>query len=415
MDKKLNSVAKQIAKHGRYGDDRLLHVSQIEIDGLASLVPGGKLPTNPKTGLPEAFFFLPFLAGLAGAAAPAAATGAALTGAGLAAAAPAAAAAIPTVASGAGAMLAPAATGAGLASLTAPAAAAAAPMVTSPTAAAALTGAGALTAPASTGAGIATLAKPAAALAAGPASFVNPAGASAAGLVGAFPAAPAAAASGSGGLGGLLGGMDMSKMLQYGALGAMMLPSGGGGKSDDGDKDVGAKSYDPGKVASESDGGASGGTHGEFDFFPKERYYAEGGLASLGGDEDNSQMDDNQILEATVAALQGQGENPQAVIQMFVQEFGEQALQDLIARLQGGGQGDGLSDSVPAMVSNGQQAAPAKLSEGEYVVPSDVVSHLGNGSTQAGARQLSDMVQRTRQMRGASAPQQIDPMKAMPA
>ena len=84
----LKKTARQLAAKGRYGDTMLLHVNPLEVAGLASLLPNGRLPINPATGLPEAFFFLPFLSSLFGAAAPAAA---------------AATAAAPAVAAGAGA------------------------------------------------------------------------------------------------------------------------------------------------------------------------------------------------------------------------------------------------------------------------------------------------------------------------
>lgn len=57
------------------------------------------------------------------------------------------------------------------------------------------------------------------------------------------------------------------------------------------------------------------------------------------------------------------------------------------------GPGDGSSDSIPAAVDGSQ---PAKLSSGEFVVPSDAVSHLGNGSSNAGAQRLHQMVQQVR-------------------
>jgi hypothetical protein len=49
------------------------------------------------------------------------------------------------------------------------------------------------------------------------------------------------------------------------------------------------------------------------------------------------------------------------------------------------GGGDGMSDDIPAMIGKQQKAA---LSDGEFVVPADVVSHLGNGSSRAGAKKL---------------------------
>lgn len=55
------------------------------------------------------------------------------------------------------------------------------------------------------------------------------------------------------------------------------------------------------------------------------------------------------------------------------------------------GPGDGVSDSIPAMIGNKQ---PARLADGEFVIPARIVSELGNGSTEAGARQLYAMMDR---------------------
>jgi hypothetical protein len=60
------------------------------------------------------------------------------------------------------------------------------------------------------------------------------------------------------------------------------------------------------------------------------------------------------------------------------------------------GQGDGVSDDIPAMIE-GQQ--PAALADGEFVVPARVVSEIGNGSSKAGARKLYDMVERVQSAR----------------
>jgi len=60
------------------------------------------------------------------------------------------------------------------------------------------------------------------------------------------------------------------------------------------------------------------------------------------------------------------------------------------------GPGDGMSDNIPAVIGGKQ---PARLADGEFVVPADVVSHLGNGSTDAGAKQLYKMMDRIRQAR----------------
>jgi hypothetical protein len=60
------------------------------------------------------------------------------------------------------------------------------------------------------------------------------------------------------------------------------------------------------------------------------------------------------------------------------------------------GPGDGMSDSIPATIANKR---PARLADGEFVVPADVVSHLGNGSTDAGARKLYSMMDKIRKAR----------------
>lgn len=60
------------------------------------------------------------------------------------------------------------------------------------------------------------------------------------------------------------------------------------------------------------------------------------------------------------------------------------------------GPGDGMSDSIPATIGKKQ---PARLADGEFVVPADVVSHLGNGSTDAGAKKLYGMMDKIRKAR----------------
>jgi hypothetical protein len=61
------------------------------------------------------------------------------------------------------------------------------------------------------------------------------------------------------------------------------------------------------------------------------------------------------------------------------------------------GPGDGVSDSIPAVIGKKQ---PARLADGEFVVPARIVSELGNGSTEAGARKLYAMMNRIQSARG---------------
>jgi hypothetical protein len=78
------------------------------------------------------------------------------------------------------------------------------------------------------------------------------------------------------------------------------------------------------------------------------------------------------------------------------------------------GPGDGMSDSIPASIGSKQ---PARLADGEFVVPADVVSHLGNGSTDAGAKQLYSMMNKVRHARTGNSKQgrEIQPRKYLPA
>jgi hypothetical protein len=62
------------------------------------------------------------------------------------------------------------------------------------------------------------------------------------------------------------------------------------------------------------------------------------------------------------------------------------------------GPGDGVSDDIPASIGQSQQ--PARLADGEFVVPARIVSELGNGSTEAGARKLYAMMDRVQRARG---------------
>jgi hypothetical protein len=77
------------------------------------------------------------------------------------------------------------------------------------------------------------------------------------------------------------------------------------------------------------------------------------------------------------------------------------------------GPGDGMSDNIPASIGAKQ---PARLADGEFVIPADVVSHLGNGSTDAGAKQLYAMMDKIRKARTGNKRQgkQINPSKFLP-
>jgi len=117
-------------------------------------------------------------------------------------------------------------------------------------------------------------------------------------------------------------------------------------------------------------------------------------------------------------AIEGNHPNPEEAIRRFEEMFGPEALQQLIAMVTGAAGeegmvdslagGDGMSDSIPGNIDGLENVA---LSEGEYVVPADAVSHIGNGSTEAGGRRLQEMIAEIRNARTGNpgSPNQIDP------
>jgi hypothetical protein len=78
------------------------------------------------------------------------------------------------------------------------------------------------------------------------------------------------------------------------------------------------------------------------------------------------------------------------------------------------GDGDGMSDSIKARIGGVQEA---RLADGEFVIPADVVSHLGNGSSKAGAKKLYSMMDKIRKARTGRTRQapEVNPNKYMPA
>ena len=78
------------------------------------------------------------------------------------------------------------------------------------------------------------------------------------------------------------------------------------------------------------------------------------------------------------------------------------------------GPGDGMSDDIIANIEGRQEA---RLADGEFVIPADVVSHLGNGSTDAGAKKLYQMMDKIRAARTGRKRQapEVNPNKYLPA
>jgi hypothetical protein len=128
----------------------------------------------------------------------------------------------------------------------------------------------------------------------------------------------------------------------------------GEGDGGDGGGDGGGGDGDGGRERG-GGGDARGGYyhHGQFDYHP----YAQGGIATLHQYNLGSYSDGGRLLK---------------------------------------GPGDGVSDSIPATIGRGQ---PARLADGEFVIPARIVSELGNGSTDAGAKRLYEMMDRIQRVR----------------
>lgn len=159
---------------------------------------------------------------------------------------------------------------------------------------------------------------------------------------------------------------------------------------------------------------------------------AAGGIADLAAPEPAPQGGDNEktVVVEAIKAVKGQSENPQIALGKFLAMYGEDALRDLVQKVEDGeiggpaaedgegmvrGAGDGMDDRVPAKIADSGE--DVLLADSEYVVPADVVSHLGNGSSDAGAKQLDAMLERIRQARTGKTEQapQIDPQEVLPA
>jgi hypothetical protein len=164
--------------------------------------------------------------------------------------------------------------------------------------------------------------------------------------------------------------------------------------------------------------------------------YAEGGIAAMagGGDPVNFMGDDmypqsqipqrsfyatpSQMPTSAQQAMASYEPNTNPLTGEVVAHMAEGGIANLGGYSDGGrllrGPGDGMSDDIPASIGAKQ---PARLADGEFVVPADVVSHLGNGSTDAGAKQLYAMMDKVRHARTGNKKQgkQIKPEKYIPA
>lgn len=165
-------------------------------------------------------------------------------------------------------------------------------------------------------------------------------------------------------------------------------------------------------------------------YYPTSRGYADGGIAQLGsrpnmdfmGGDAYPMSDIPRSYYATPTQMPTGAQQAMAGYEPRTNPL----TGELTARMAAGGistlargrmvkgPGDGMSDSIGTSI-DGQR--PARLSDSEFVVPADVVSHLGNGSTDAGAKQLYAMMDRVRKARTGTKKQgrKINSSKMMPA
>jgi hypothetical protein len=141
--------------------------------------------------------------------------------------------------------------------------------------------------------------------------------------------------------------------------------------------------------------------------------------------EEPLDTDYNELIALTVEAIRGNIENPDAVINMFIEEYGQErflelrtaVLQSIVpnAQTEGliAGSGSGMDDEVMGMIGENQ---PVAVSPGEYIVAADVLSGLGDGNSDAGADVMDEVQANVRMARsGGRQPAPIDLSRIMPA
>ena len=154
--------------------------------------------------------------------------------------------------------------------------------------------------------------------------------------------------------------------------------------------------------------------------------YAEGG--SLEPEEKKAR----QIVQDAMEAIRGEGDDPEGSLNTYLAYYGKDALQDLYKRMSGKeeveeednyeppegmikGPGNGMDDMATARMAHGGQKV--LLSNDEFIIPADVVSGLGDGSSESGARKLYAMMDRVRMDRTGNKkqPGKVKDVRVLPA
>lgn len=161
-------------------------------------------------------------------------------------------------------------------------------------------------------------------------------------------------------------------------------------------------------------------------------HFAQGGIADIPDPAAQPAQppmgNEKELISSTIAAIKGQVEDPRPILGAFLAKYGEEALRNLVDKVESGdvdqtaarsggmlkGPGDGMDDRIPAKVEGGHDVL---LANNEYVVPADVISALGNGSSDAGAEHMDKMLERVRTAAHGKSTQQkkVSADKVLPA
>jgi hypothetical protein len=375
----LASAARQVASEGRRGDSMLVHMTPGEVAGLQSLAQmmGGSLTVNPDTGLPEANFFKKILPIVAAVAAP---------------------------------YLAPVAGALG---------------VSAPLLVGGLAGAGSMLGGGSLKDGLTM------GLTAGLSSSVT------SGMMGADPLGVSGGES-TFSLANTFGGAAPATKVAPGA-GTVDVTGGSGVTADELLASSSGKGASPGLMTAEAlqpPPVVQAGTQAAAKSSSLMDYALPGYLAmgTLGA------VEQNKLAQEEMARIRAAEEDKK---RRGLAAYERSGLRDIpltgatggIVAMAGGGMtymeaggttgptgaprdvtgtGDGMSDSVPATIEGVQEA---RLADGEFVIPADVVADIGNGSSDAGSKKLYDMMDRIRKARHGTTeqPPEINAEALMPA
>jgi hypothetical protein len=406
----MRETARDLARYGRNGDNMLLHVSRQELEGIRALT-GRDFTRNPDTGLPEAFNFaslIPIAAGIAGTV---------LSGGNIGIGALASGAASAGTAAAQGASAQDALTQGLISGATSYAGGQILSGVGIPGAEAAQTATTGLGESAAQGAG--------SSIAAAPTGIPGPTA-----DVGSFGVVPAPTPFGGGaevaqppglmdrmatrasGFGTRLSNITSDPGAALSQIGSNIKASpysaaiaAGGTLIQAGDmfsgqsQMPGEPEYDPNRYPERRptnprrwNAPSAGYRPG---FSPEHTYFAKGGLASIRKDDGYTA----NLMNEAKAALLGEHPRPREAIMRFREAFGEDALNLMRDRVAAGrvrGAGGGMDDLVPGDIEGRQKV---RLADGEFVVPADVVSGLGDGSTDHGVRKLHGLMDKVRQQR----------------